>query len=383
VQHGVQGIIITGFADVETCVRAMRAGSLDLLQKPVNREQLLESVTRSLSDSRFAREARFAEWQARHTHGFSEILGESAAIRRTLDLVRKVIPTSAAVLIQGESGTGKELIARAIHAEGPRAQFPYIAFNSASISSTLMESTLFGHKKGAFTDARADRPGLFEAAHHGTLFLDEIGDATPEVQVRLLRVLQEKSIIRVGDVRPISVDVRIVAATNRNLKREMEEHRFRPELFYRLSVLCIDIPPLRDREDDVVLLAARFLVKYALEYGKAACDFSAQALQKLRRYHWPGNIRELENVVARAVLLSDTQEIGSELLLLNPEDDRSDAGGWSNIPFREAQARFERIYFSNLLRRYGGNKSRAAEAAELDRTSLHGHLHKLNREEKE
>jgi len=246
-----------------------------------------------------------------------------------------------------------------------------------------MESTLFGHKKGAFTDARADRPGLFEAAHRGTLFLDEIGDATPEVQVRLLRALQEKSIIRVGDVKPVPVDVRIVAATNRDLKSEMEANRFRPELYYRLSVFCISVPPLRDREDDVDLLAAHFLAKYALEYGKSARGFSAQALQKLRRYHWPGNIRELENVVARAVLLSNTSEIGSELLLLSPEGDGSDTGGWSNVPFREAQARFERLYFSNLLRRHGGNKSRAAGAAELDRTSLHAHLRKLNSEEAE
>jgi DNA-binding NtrC family response regulator len=377
---GIAGILVTGHADVESAVRAMRAGMLDLLQKPIDRRTMLDAVARALGESELTRAARFRRWEALHRSGFGEIVGESPELQKVLSVVRQVIPTDVPVLIQGESGTGKELVARALHEQGRRRDRPFIAFNAAAIPATLMESTLFGAKRGAYTDAKADQRGLFEAADGGTLFLDEIGDTTPEVQVRLLRALQEKIIHRVGDVKPIPVDVRVVAATNRDLRNADSAHPFRSDLYFRLAVMPITMPPLRNRAGDIPILTRHLLEKHAREMGRSVKRFSSEALAKLSGYRWPGNVRELDNVIQRAVILADGEIIGPSAVILESEQAGSSFEDFSNLPFREAQHRFEERYFTELLRRTNDNKSKAAELAGLDRSSLHAHLRKLGSE---
>jgi transcriptional regulator with PAS, ATPase and Fis domain len=280
--------------------------------------------------------------------------------------------------LQGESGTGKELVARAIHSNGSRNGKPFIPINLAAVSPLLVESALFGHRKGAFTDAKETRLGCFETARGGTVFLDEIGELTQEVQVKLLRVLQEKAIVRVGEVVEIPVDVRIVSATNKNLRAEVEAGRFRKDLFYRLAVMTIDLPPLRSRDEDISLLAAYLLEKNKTELGKPIKRITPDALEQLRRYSWPGNVRELDNVIQRAIILATGDTITPELLLL--ESGRSPAGSlpdMSDLSLKDAQLRFEKKYFSDLLHRAGGNKTRAATLADINRTALYNHLEKV------
>lgn len=374
----IGAIFITAYGDLETAVRALHLGALDFLQKPVERDKLIAAVRQALDRSLLTRESRFMRHDVQSKATFKDIIGESPAIKETLNLARQVLPTSAVVLLQGETGTGKDLVARALHFDGPRNGRPFIAFNAALIPQSLIESTLFGHRKGAFTDAKEKRQGYFEAADGGTVFIDEIGELTPDVQVRLLRVLQEKAIVRVGDVAEIPVDVRVIAATNRNLRTEVEEGRFRDDLFYRLSVFTINMPPLRSRGEDVELLAMHLLDKHRKALGKQIERITPEALEKLGRYSWPGNVRELENVIQRAIILATGDAITPELLLL--DSDMPPAGALSDLsdlPFKEALLRFEKLYFSNLLKRTAGNKTKAAELAGLHRTVLYEHLEKV------
>jgi two-component system, NtrC family, response regulator PilR len=288
---GLGGVLITGYADLQTALSAMRAGVLDLLQKPIRKEQLLETVRRVLADSGVTREARFHRWEAAKRERFPEIIGSSPALKEVLRTVRSVMGTTAPVLIQGESGTGKELIARAIHHGGARHSKPFIAVNAGAIPETLLESTLFGSKRGAFTDSKTDQLGLFQAAQGGTLFLDEIGETSAAVQVSLLRALQEKVILRVGDVKAISIDVRIIAATNKDLKVQVQEGKFRQDLYYRLAVVSVRLPPLRDRTEDIAPLARHLLEKHTQALGKSIRNIRPEAFEKLLRYAWPGNIQ--------------------------------------------------------------------------------------------
>jgi DNA-binding NtrC family response regulator len=376
---GIGGIFITGYADVDSAVRALRAGAMDLLQKPVEKETLLAAVDRALAESQLLREQRYFRHDAHTRVGFEEIIGDSDALRRVLKLVRQVTPTILPVLLQGESGTGKDLLARAIHFQGPRKDKPFVAINTAAIPESLMESMLFGHKKGAFTGATQDRKGYFEAADSGTIFLDEIGEMTPEAQVRLLRVLQEKTIIRLGETRETRVNVRVIAATNKNLGADVKKGAFREDLFYRLNVVPITVPPLESRREDIPALAAYLVARHQLEIGKPISGIAPESLEKLSNYKWPGNVRELQNVIQRAIMLAESETIMPQDILLDNTDGGQSLLPLFQLPFRQAKKSFEQQYFDDLLARTKGNKTEAAKLAKLDRAGLHGHLRRLRK----
>jgi DNA-binding NtrC family response regulator len=375
---GLAAVIVSGHADLDLALKAMRAGAVDVLPKPFTDVLLIETVRRALAESQLTREARHHRWHAGRDARFPEIVGESDAMRKLIDTVRRVASTNSTVLIQGESGTGKELIARAIHAASPRRYRSLVCQNVGAMPSTLIESTLFGVRKGAFTDAKADRAGLFETANQGTLFLDEIGDAPAEVQVRLLRVLEQRTVTRLGDSSERPVDVRLIAATNHDLKADVDAKRFRADLYYRLNVVRINVPPLRERTEDIEPLAAYLLAQQNKEQGRAIKGFDRDSLEKLRRYRWPGNVRELRNVIEAAVIHTQGEIIQPANLHLDA-DHRESSGLDSalELPFRDAIIEFEQHYFGRLLEKTNGNKKNAAELAGIDRTVLHAHLRKL------
>lgn len=373
---GLGGILITGHADLALAVAGMRAGALDLLAKPIDKATLLEAVERALTESEVVREARYQRWAS--THGESEnIIGQNAQLRDALKLAMQAAPAEAPVLILGESGTGKELFARLIHARSPRRNHVFLPVNMSAIPAELRETALFGHRKGAFTGAAADRPGQFQAARGGTLFLDEIGDADLRLQSALLRAIQEKEVTRVGDTAATPVDVRIVAATNRDLEKEIAEGRFREDLYYRLAVINIALPPLRARVSDIPALANHLVEKHARQLGKVVRKIAPEAMQALQDYLWPGNVRELENVLQRAAILVRTDTITPELLALNPDAELGRLRDMLSGTYRESRDRFERAYFERLLDRTGQDKTKAAEGAGIDRTTLYDHLERL------
>jgi DNA-binding NtrC family response regulator len=377
---GMGGILFSGSVDLECALAAIRVGALDVIEKPIKDADLVAAVSQALSDSELVRGARYSRWQTERSELFPGIIGESEVLQRVLAEVRSVAPTTAPILIQGESGTGKELVARAIHASGPRRNGPFIAVNAGALPPTLLETTLFGSKKGAYTDSRADQPGLFEAAQGGTLFLDEIGETTVDFQVRLLRAVQEKIVTRVGDVEPTPVDVRIITATNRDLRKEVNENRFRSDLYFRLAVVTITMPRLCDRGSDIALLANHFLHKHAHDLGKTVNGFAPGCLEKLKAYRWPGNVRELDNVMQRAAILCEGTLIMPHLLMLEgPIDAGSPSGGVSlNGTYEEAKESMRKSYFERLyFERAGRNKVKAAEIAGIDRSVLYDHLNKL------
>ena len=287
-------VLITGYPSIESAIDATRRGVYQYLEKPVDRSRLLEVVNDAFG--------RLASLKL-------TIIGHSPAIKETVRMVLKVAPTAHTVLILGESGTGKELVAREVHKHSPRHQRPFLAVNCASLTETLLESELFGHEKGAFTDAYQQKKGLFERADHSTLFLDEIGDTSLAMQAKILRALQEREILRVGGTEPIKVDARIIAATNRNLDRLMQEGKFREDLYYRLKVIPIVCPPLRERRDDIEELAYHFMRKAGLASGREVHSVSSEALEALRAYRWPGNVRQLEWAIERAVVLGETDQV--------------------------------------------------------------------------
>jgi DNA-binding NtrC family response regulator len=383
-------IVITAYGTIESAVAAIKQGAFDFLPKNFSVDGLLVAVERALGQRRLQVENRNLREQLQQTLGFENIVGRSPAMARVFELVRKAARSEANILIRGESGTGKELIARAVHANSPRAAQPFVPVDCASLPENLLESELFGHEKGAFTGAVRAKPGLMEVARGGTLFLDEIGELSLALQSKLLRALQERQIRRVGGTALIDVDVRVVSATNRDLREAVARGRFREELYYRVNVVEIALPPLRERAGDVALLAHAFLKRY----GQARLrGFDEDTLAALERYPWPGNVRELQNVVERACALADGDTVrlrdlpeyvargGAPLLGAGgPAAGAAPLEGGENLPLREAKERWmsvlEASYLRTLLGRHRGNVSAAAKAAGIDRKTFHRLLNK-------
>ncbi|MFH1723881.1 MAG: sigma-54 dependent transcriptional regulator [Elusimicrobiota bacterium] len=359
-----QVIMITGHGTIDSAVRAMKSGAFDYLTKPIEPEALAISVNKALERRRLLREVEHLRAQVRGKFSFDNIVYASPSFHRVLDLVRKVAATDASVLIEGESGTGKELIARAIHSSSGRRNHPFVAVNCGALPEGLLESELFGHARGAFTGAVANKRGLFEEARDGTLFLDEIGEMAPALQVKLLRALQQGEVRRVGENRNIKVNARIVTATNRDLKKEMEKGSFRDDLYYRLKVFPIVIPPLRDRPEDTLPLAEQFLKVARGKHGGRAHRFSPEAAKALLGYRWSGNVRELEHAVERAVILAAGEEIRPEDL--PPEVRSAGFGGDAVRPLREV----EKEHILTTLDACGGNQGEAAKRLKIGRNTL-------------
>src|SRR5437870_81099 len=307
-------VMITAYGTVENAVRAMQAGAANFIQKPWDNDKLLADIRAAVARHRAEEENVQLKRALRQRYNFDNIVGKGEAMLKIFDLVAQVAPSRSTILLQGESGTGKELIAKALHLNSPRRDRPFVPVNTGSMPPDLLESTLFGHVKGAFTSAIASKKGLFEVADRGTLFLDEIGSMTIDTQAKILRVLQDRKFMHLGGVHEIQVDVRIIAATNADLKQHVREGKFREDLFYRLNVISIDLPPLRQRKEDIPLLVEFFLNKYTEENERPPRHLTPEALRPLLTYSWPGNVRELENVIERAVVLSSGLEIGPELL---------------------------------------------------------------------
>jgi two-component system response regulator HydG len=350
-------VVMTAFGEVETAVGAMRAGARDYLSKPVNFGELGVVLARELEQRRLRQEAGLLRARLAEKYSFDNIVGSSAPMQAVFKTVAQVAGSRASVLITGESGTGKELIAAAIHERSARAKGPFVKLHCAALAESLLESELFGHERGSFTGAQGRRDGRFQQAHGGTLFLDEIGEISPSVQVKLLRFLQEREFERVGGNETISVDVRVIAATNRDLKKMVAEGRFREDLFYRLNVINLEMPALRERPSDVPLLAAHFLRKYAAENAKEIGGFAVDALERLADYSWPGNVRELENVVERAVVMAQSNQI--TLLDLPQHLVPAKARGGIQIP-GATMDEIERYAITKTLEATGGSTSRAA-----------------------
>jgi len=356
-------MMITGYATVEGAVEAVKAGAENYLAKPFTEDELALAVRQALDKLHIRRAARARPASgARTAHG---LLGESDGIRAVFRAIDKAASTSATVLISGESGTGKELVARAIHYASSRASAPFVAVNCGAIPEGLLESELFGYIKGAFTGATESRAGFFQTADGGTIFLDEISETSPAMQVRLLRVLQDKEVCMVGATRTRKVDIRIVTATNRNPASLVEKGILREDLFYRLNVITISIPPLRDRGDDILLLVDHFARRFAKEYGTRTPQFSDHALRALRQYYWPGNVRELENVVQRLVLMSEEEVIDVfDLPTLMRFSALPETG------LNRTLSDVEHDYIRNVLASVGGNRTRAAKILGIDRKTL-------------
>jgi two-component system response regulator PilR (NtrC family) len=311
---GTAVIVMTAYGSTQTAVAALKLGAHDYLTKPFDVDELKIIVRGALEKRQLEEENLLLKAEFRSRHGLDRIIGVSPPMAAVFEVIRSVAPTASTVLIQGESGTGKELAAKATHTLSPRRDAPFVSINCAALPENLLESELFGHVRGAFTDAHQNKKGLFEAAHRGTLFLDEVGETPPAMQVKLLRALQDRKIRRVGGTDEIEVDVRVIAATNRALETLVREKRFREDLYYRLNVIPIHIPPLRERPEDLPLLAEHFLERFNKEMGKRVAKISSQAMARLMSYSWPGNVRELENVIERAVALEPTPAILVERL---------------------------------------------------------------------
>ena len=355
-----QFILMTAYGTIEAAVEAMKDGAWDFVTKPFKRIQIVKSIRRALDQQKLVLENQVLRAQLQESRRDRSIIGNSLAMRQTMEMVHQVAPSTANVLLMGESGTGKELFARAIHAGSNRAGAAFIAVNCAALPETLLEAELFGHEKGAFTGATARRQGRFELADGGTLFLDEIGETSPQVQVKLLRVLQEGEFERVGGSRTVGVDVRIVAATNKDLEAEVEAGRFREDLFYRLNVISVGLPPLRDRKDDVPLLAHHFLKIYAQKNAKPVGAITREAMDALMAWNWPGNVRELENAIERAVVLCRGDAVGVDEL--PPQIRRGGAAvKVLHIPIGTSLDEIERTVIRETLAATKGDKKLAAQ----------------------
>jgi len=365
-------ILMTAFGEVETAVKAMRAGARDYLTKPVNVGELSVVVARELEQRRLRAETGLLRQRLSEKYSFSNIIGSSAPMQAVFKTVAQIAPSRASVLITGESGTGKELIAAAIHEHSPRASGPFVKLHCGALAESILESELFGHERGSFTGAQTRRDGRFFQAHKGTLFLDEIGEISPAVQVKLLRFLQEREFERVGGNETIKVDVRVLAATNRNLQQMVADGKFREDLYYRLNVIAIEMPALRVRPSDVPLLAVFFLRRYAAENGKDVRSFSADALELLSTYGWPGNVRELENVIERAVVVTQTTEITPADLPQQLSAKRGRAG--IEIP-GATMDQIERYAITKTLEATGGSTTRAAEILNISVRKIQYKLH--------
>jgi DNA-binding NtrC family response regulator len=359
-------IIMTGYASVETAVQALKAGAYDYITKPIDPDELVHLVSNALGHKRYRRELEQLRANLEEVYPDTRLIGNSPAMRKVLESIEMVAPTDTTVLIYGESGTGKELVARAIHAASPRRHMPMVTIHCGALTETLLESELFGHERGAFTGAQYRKKGKFEVADGGTVFLDEISDISLKTQTDLLRVLQEKEIVRVGGTQQIHVDFRCIAATNKSLEELVKAGTFRPDLYYRLKVFAIDLPPLRERREDIPLLAAHFVRKFATAMNKPAPKLSPAAVDVLLAHDWPGNVRELENAVERAMVIGRGAEI-------EPADfpfqlQARSAGGGQTLE------EVERAHIERVLRETEGNLSRAARLLAIDRTTLYNKL---------
>jgi len=363
-------VMISGHASVETAVRAVRLGAYDFLEKPLSLERVVLTAQKAIERRDLL--AEVASFRGRRESEIA-MLGESPPMRRLKEEIARVAPTDARVLVTGENGTGKELVARQIHRLSQRAESPLVEVNCAAIPEDLIESELFGHVKGSFTGAAEDRRGKFEEADGGTLFLDEVGDMSARTQAKVLRALQEGRFTRVGGSRPIASDARVLSATNKNLSEEIGRGLFREDLYFRLAVVPLPVPALRERTDDIPLLARHFLREASLRFGRKPKTLSPAAVEALQGYRWPGNVRELKNLIERMMILSPTEEIRREDL---PSEirDRFDEGIAPDAPLRTARDDFERRYILAALKRHRGNVSRTAEALDLERSNLYRKL---------
>jgi len=375
-------VVMTAYSTVQDAVKAIKEGALDFLAKPVDPDHLLLMVERALSQRRMATENILLKEELASRRGAPQIIGEDAKLKQVTISLHRAAATDATVLLEGESGTGKELFARALHALSPRADGPFVAINCAAIPETLLETELFGHEKGAFTGAATRKPGKFEMAHRGTLFLDEIGDLPLSLQAKILRALEEKRFERLGGTVSLQVDVRVVAATNRHLKAAVAARQFREDLYFRLSVFPITIPPLRERLGDILMLAKYFIERFSRDLKKKPLTLAPSAIQELQAYRWPGNVRELQNCIERAVILTEGETIHARHLNLSFRDTVPtppvNEGPWAQIDLSGTLAEVSRRVLTELERRKieqtlkdaGGNRGRAAEMLQVSYKTL-------------
>jgi DNA-binding NtrC family response regulator len=374
-------IVITAYGTVDNAVRVIQAGATNFIQKPWDNEKLLADVRGVVARRHAEEENEQLKRALRQRYKFENLIGKSEPMLRVFDLVAQVASSRSTVLIQGESGTGKELIAKALHTSSPRKNRPFVPVNTGSMPSDLLESTLFGHVKGAFTSAVASKKGLFEVADGGTIFLDEIGTMGLDTQSKILRVLQDKKFMHLGGVHELQVDVRVVAATNIDLRSQVREGRFREDLFYRLNVITIDLPPLRGRPGDIPLLVNHFLTKFSLENGKPVLQVTPEALRLIMDYDWPGNVRELENVIERAVVLSNGPLIGADLLADNIAGRGSQGKAFEHRPdasLFEIMEDCERRVIEDMLEECGGSQTDTAERLRVPLSTLNQKIKRLS-----
>jgi DNA-binding NtrC family response regulator len=363
----VEIILLTAYGNIPDVVQAMRFGAFDYISKGDDNDKLLPLISRALEKAHLQKKLGRLEQQVAHVFSFENIIGGSAAIRETIALAQKVTPSDTTVLLLGETGTGKELFAKAIHANSKRAGYPFLALNCSAFSKDLLESEIFGHKAGAFTGAQKDKRGLIEEASQGTLFLDEIGEMHIDLQAKLLRVLETNQFYKVGAVSPTEANVRIISATNRNLKGDVAEGRFREDLFYRLNVFTIEIPPLRERKKDIPLLAKYFIKLFAEKMNKSITDMSTDFLYTLENQPWKGNIRELKNVIERAVILSDGPQLSQDSLPLEFQTQNFTLPGVSAFDM----ASVEKLHIQRVLNYTKGNKTEAARLLNIGLTTVY------------
>jgi DNA-binding NtrC family response regulator len=367
-------ILMTAYATIETAVQAMKEGAFDYLVKPFDPDEVEIQIKRIIEHKELVLENVLLRQKLEERSEYDEIIGKSDAMQEIFEMISRVAPTDSTVLITGESGTGKELIAQALHGNSQRCYMPFIAVSCGALPDSLLESELFGYEKGAFTGAEYTKRGRFEMADKGTLFLDEIGDISLKTQVDLLRVLQQKEFRRVGGQDLIKIDVRILSATNRNLKKAIEERRFRDDLYYRLNVISIHVPPLRDRKEDISLLVETFIHRYCLELNKEPVKIVPSAMKLLMAYDWPGNVRELENVIERAIVIGKGTEIVSEDLPFSRKELKADG-------FPKSLKMMEKIHIERILAETDWNITRAARELHIDRQTLYNKIekHKIER----
>ena len=365
IRPNIEVIIITAYASIPTAIAAMKEGAYDYIEKPFCPERAELLIQKLAEHRKIVEENLSLRQRLEERHHFESIITKSSKMQRVIELIKVVAKSNATVLITGESGTGKELVARAVHSNSPRMGRPFVAVSCGALPESLLESELFGHEKGSFTGAYAQKKGKFEFANRGTLFLDEVGEMSGNIQVHLLRVLEEKEFTRVGGNEPIKVDVRVISATNKDLKRAIANGEFREDLYYRLNVVTIELPPLRERKEDIPLLAQHFLNKFALENDKEVTGFSPEATKSLLDYDWPGNVRELENAVERGVILAK----GSLVTVADlPQESASLA---RSVPIGRALREVERNHILSVLNGTGGNYSEAARVLGITRMTLY------------
>jgi len=373
-------IVLTAFGTIERAVQATKLGAFDFITKPFKNDEILVAVKNAIEQRRLRSENARLKDSLRQRYDFRNIIGKSAPMQQIFDLILQVAPRRSTVLIQGESGTGKELVAKAIHAASTRADAPFVAINCGNIPSELLESEIFGHVRGAYTGATSSKKGLFEVADGGTFFLDEVASISMEMQAKLLRVIQEREFRRLGGLENIKVDVRIIAATNSDLQTAVANGSFRDDLYYRLNVIVIKLPPLRERSEDIPLLADHFCKKYCNENGRDLCAFDPASIQTLMDYGWPGNVRELENVIERAVVLCPGNTITADLYprnLIAPPPRDSDGFLEADLSLRERVGNFEKALILEALAKTNWNQKKAAELLSVNATTLSEKLKRL------